>query len=317
MQFPQGMTPVPGKALLLHNSLNGLKQSGANWHDKAHSHLAKLGFKSSIIEPCFYWRWDGTKLSMVALYVDDFHIASDCKMILDSIVSAFKEEFDCKIQSTELYLGLRLRDNGPDILVSQEQSISELLEMLGLENCRPVSTPAIPNTKLLKATGEMTEEQKRFPYREAVGKLLWIARCSRPDIYYAVNQLCAHSICHDDTHIAAVKHCARYLSGARTHSLRFRGGGDSSAIVLRAYCDADFAGEPETNDKPLASMSGCVLYLDGIGPVYWSAKLQSTISRSTSEAEYRAVGETAVRVTAIRNLLEEIGFKQEGPHSDI
>ena len=113
---------------------------------------------------------------MANLYVDDFHIASDDQDTLDSIVAAFKTSFDCKIQSSELYLGLRLRDDGGDILVSQEQSISELLELLGLQDCRPVSTPAIPNTKLRKATGEMSGEQSRFPYREAVGKLLWITR---------------------------------------------------------------------------------------------------------------------------------------------
>jgi len=44
-------------------------------------------------------------------------------------------------------------------------------------------------------------------------------------------------------------------------------------LHLKAYCDADFAGEPEGNDKPMRSTSGLVVYMHGVGPLYWKAQL--------------------------------------------
>ena len=63
----------------------------------------------------------------------------------------------------------------------------------------------------------------------------------------------------------------------------------------------------------LCTLTGIVLYLKGIGQIYSQSSIQKTISRSTSEAEYRAAGSTCTIVSAHRNLLEEIGMAQASP----
>jgi len=312
MQFPKGLQPQPGKAIRLRHSLNGLKQAGHDWHDLAKAHLLKHDFQQSRIEPCLFWKWDGGKeLVMVALYVDDFDAAADNPLSLDTLIAGFKTAFPCKTQKGDLYLGMVLTDcdNG-DVEISQESCIDGLLALLGLVDCAPVSTPAVPNHRLVKAT-EQDKSVITFPYRAAVGTLLWLARCSRPDIFFAVNQLASHASCFNSEHVQALKHCARYLKGTRHLRLRIRAG--APALILRAYADADFAGEPQENDQGMHSLSGCLLFMVGTGPVFWQSKLQSTISRSTAEAEYRSSGTAAQHIASYRNILQELGFEQTSP----
>ena len=311
MRFPPGMKATPGKAIRLRHSIYGLKQSGFNWHEKAHAFLAQQGFQHSQIEPCLYWKWVGDTLQMVALYVDDFHIAVDDPDHMSPIIDGFKSVFPCKTANGSMYLGMIITDcpNG-DVEIGQEACIDGLLTLLGLTDCAPVSTPAVPNRRLLKAASTDPSVQS-FPYRAAIGSLLWLARCSRPDIFFAVTQLAAHASCYNIEHVQAVKHCARYLKGTRHLRLRLRHG--ASGIILRAYADADFAGEPQENEKPMHSLSGSVLYIAGTGPVFWQSKLQPTISRSTAEAEYRSSGVVAQHIAAYRTILQELGFLQTDP----
>jgi hypothetical protein len=111
--------------------------------------------------------------------------------------------------------------------------------------------------------------------------------------------------------VDAVKRIFAYLKGTASLALTLRRGEGSG--VLKAFADADFAGEPEPNDLPLRSTSGLVIYLQGIGPIFSQSCLQPTISRSTAESEYKAVGAAAQAVSSIRQLLEELGFPQEDP----
>jgi len=128
--------------------------------------------------------------------------------------------------------------------------------------------------------------------RSTIGSLLWLARTSRIDILYAVNVACAH------THAPFVLRRSTQQHGQ---------------IILKACADADFAGEPEENDGAMKSTTGIIAYIHGVGPFFGQAKLQDTISRSTAEAEYKAVGAAGQFCMSIRQLLEEIGLKQIEP----
>ena len=70
---------------------------------------------------------------------------------------------------------------------------------------------------------------------------------------------------------------------------------------LVMYSDADQAGD--INDR--ISTTGYVQYL-GLNPISWSSKKQTTIARSSIEAEYRAVTSAVAETTWIKNLLFEL-----------
>ena len=89
----------------------------------------------------------------------------------------------------------------------------------------------------------------------------------------------------------------RYLKGTRDYGLIFKVG----AMDLEGYSDADWAGD--TGDRK--STSGYV-YKISAAPVSWESKKQSSVSLSTSEAEYIALSLAIQEGQWINTLLREL-----------
>jgi hypothetical protein len=144
-----------------------------------------------------------------------------------------------------------------------------------------------------------------------VGFLLWLVRCTFPKMLYAVNQLAAHCNSFDSTHTTAVRRCMQYAKGRKSQCLTLRR--SSGPLQLMAFCDADFMGEPEGDELACRSLSGLVVHFQGAGFIYGQSSPQSTLSRSTAEAEYRSGGTGCQVVMGLRNQMEELGLAQVAP----
>lgn len=72
-------------------------------------------------------------------------------------------------------------------------------------------------------------------------------------------------------------------------------------LHLVAYSDDDWAGCPDTR----RSTSGYAIFLSD-SLVLWSSKRQPAVSRSSAEAEYRAVAITVAEYCWLRQLLREL-----------
>ena len=81
-----------------------------------------------------------------------------------------------------------------------------------------------------------------------------------------------------------------------------------SDLHLKAYCDADWAGCPNTRK----SLTGYCVFL-GNALVSWRSKKQSIVSRSSAEAEYRAMATTTCELTWILHLLQDLHVKHNRP----
>lgn len=121
------------------------------------------------------------------------------------------------------------------------------------------------NTKLIKPTQELGSEEN-YPYKKAVGSLIYLMIGSRPDIAYSVGKLSQFIDSYDHTHWIAVKHLFRYLKGILNLGITNHGDGINK---LEGFCDSDYAGDQETRK----STSGYIFILNG-GTVFWSSKLQ-------------------------------------------
>lgn len=95
-------------------------------------------------------------------------------------------------------------------------------------------------------------------------------------------------------HFIAVRKILRYLKGTQHCGIIY----SKRDLSLKAFSDADWAGNP--NDRQ--STIGLVVFL-GFNPIFWYSKKQQTMSRSFTEAKYRAMSTLAVELDWIQQLL--------------
>jgi hypothetical protein len=101
-----------------------------------------------------------------------------------------------------------------------------------------------------------------------------------------------------EPHLAAIKRLLRYLRGTVDYGLLLHRSTSSELVV---YTDADWVGCPDTR----RSTSGYTVFLGG-NLVSWSSKRQPVVSRSSAEAEYRAVANGVAEAAWLRQLLTEL-----------
>jgi hypothetical protein len=146
-------------------------------------------------------------------------------------------------------------------------------------------------------SGSEYKVQYATEYRSIAGALQYLT-LMRPDISYVVQQICLHMHAPRTPHLALVKRVLRYIHGTMDFGLTLRA---SSSTSLMAYSDTDWAGCPDSR----RSTSGyCVYYGDSL--ISWSSKRQNTVSRSSAEAEYRAVAHAIAECCWFRQLLQEL-----------
>jgi hypothetical protein len=134
-------------------------------------------------------------------------------------------------------------------------------------------------------------------YRSLTGALQYLT-LTRPDIAYAVQHVCLFMDDPREPHLAMLKRILRYVKGTLSTGLHISTGPVDS---LTTYSDADWAGCPDSQ----RSTSGYCVFL-GDNLVFWSSKRQTTVSRSSAEAEYRAVAHAVAETCWLRQLLQEL-----------
>jgi hypothetical protein len=120
----------------------------------------------------------------------------------------------------------------------------------------------------------------------------------RPDIAYAVQQICLHMHDPREPHLMAMKRILRYLQGTPDYGLLLRRSSSSDLVV---YTDANWAGCPDT----CRSTSCYAVFLED-NLVSWSVKWQTVVSRSSAEAEFCAIANGVAEATWLRQLLHEL-----------
>uniref|UniRef100_A0A2N9GF20 Reverse transcriptase Ty1/copia-type domain-containing protein n=1 Tax=Fagus sylvatica TaxID=28930 RepID=A0A2N9GF20_FAGSY len=162
-----------------------------------------------------------------------------------------------------------------------------------------LSTPLEFNVKLNPTDGEPLSDATL--YRQLVGSLIYLT-VTRPDLAYAVHLVSQFMSAPRSTHYAAVLRILRYIKGTLFHGLHFSA---QSSLELRAYADADWAGDP--TDR--RSTTG-YCFLLGSSLISWRSKKQSVVARSSTEAEYRALADATSELLWLRWLLADMGAPQ-------
>nr|GEX02506.1 retrovirus-related Pol polyprotein from transposon TNT 1-94 [Tanacetum cinerariifolium] len=154
------------RCVFLKKSLYGLKQSPRQSYRRFDEYMLINGFKRSSYDSCIcYMSYVPGEYIYLLLYVDDMLIACKSKAEIGSTKTLLKKEFDMK-------------------------ELGEAKKILGIE-IKSVKMPLGGHFKLsLKdypVRDSDVERMSKVPYENAVGSLMYLMVCTRPDIAYAIS----------------------------------------------------------------------------------------------------------------------------------
>jgi histone deacetylase 1/2 len=236
------------------------------------------------------------------IYVDDIIVASSSQAATDALLKDLSQEFALKdLGDLSFFLGVEVQkiDNG--IVLSQSKYARDILERVGMLNCTGMPTPLSSSEKITAHQGDPLGPDDSTKYRSLVGALQYLT-LTRPDISYAVNKVCQYLHAPYTVHYTAAKRILRYVKHTMTVGLTFV---KSASTLVSAFSDADWAGC--VDDR--RSTGGFAVFF-GPNLISWSAKKQATVSRSSTEAEYKSVANATAEMMWVQSLLAELGVRQ-------
>lgn len=306
IRLPQGFTSAsgPDTCLRLKRSLYGTNFAPKLWYETASQALMNLGLKRSELDPCLFLKTD----MMVVLYVDDAIICAKNEALADKLVDDLRAmHFTLTREGTFAeYLGIKFekRSDG-SYLLTQRGLTEKIIEATGLNDANP---NWMPTTQLALGTDpDGSAMKENWKYSSIVGMLLYLSSNTRPDIAFAVSQVCRFSSNPKQSHASAVKTIVRYLIRTRDKGMLLSP--SQGPLTFDHFVDADFAGlhgrEEDFNPNAARSRMGFIIFLNNCA-VFWKSQLLSHICLSTLEAEYSSLSISLRTLIPLRRLLDEI-----------
>ncbi|OMP03555.1 hypothetical protein CCACVL1_02371 [Corchorus capsularis] len=195
---------------------------------------------------------------------------------------------------------------GGGLFLSQHKYVADILAKTDMAGAKAANSPMSTTKPLHLHDGSPAADAET--YRKIIGSLQYLC-LTRPDITFAVNRLSQFMHKPTQQHFAALKRLLRYLKGTIWHGININ---KETNLSLTVYTNSDWAGDPDDR----RSTSAYIVQL-GTTPIAWCSKKQSTIARSSTEAEYRAIATAVSEVLWKQSLLSEIPLQIVNSHVTI
>ena len=194
------------------------------------------------------------------------------------------------------FLGIEVTSTSRGFYLSQHKYLQDLIVRSGLTDTQTAATPMELNLQLRLNDGTPLPDPSR--YRHIIGSLVYLT-ITRPDIAHPVHILSQFVSAPTSVHYAHLLRVLRYLRGTTSQWLFYA---KSSPVQLHAYSDSTWASDPMDR----CSITGYCIFI-GTSPTAWKSKKQSAVSRSSAEAELRALATTTAEVIWLRWLPADLG----------
>ncbi|GJT48006.1 ribonuclease H-like domain-containing protein [Tanacetum coccineum] len=272
-----------------------MKQAPCAWFQRVVGYATWARFYHSRCDSLMFIYRQGSQFAYLLIYVDDIIITASCPTLLQHIIGSLHNEFDMTdLWALNYFLGITADRTPTGLFLSQKKYALHLLKRAHMLTCNPSRTPVDTESK---QGSEGVLVQDPTLYRSLAGGLPYLTFI-RPDLSYAVQQICLYMHDPRDPHFAALKRILLYVQGTMDIGLQLY---VSTNTPLVSYTDANWAGCPSTR----RSTSGYCVFL-GDNLLSWSAKRQHTLSRSSAEAKYRGVSNVVAEIAWLHNLLREL-----------
>ena len=308
MTIPEGYknrdTLMKTKVCHVKKALYGLKTSPKVWYNKVKDELSKLKFSVYVFQSCiFVWRC-GNRFILILLYVDDILIIGNCPEKITELKKYLAKIFEIKdLGPPKKFVGFEIVRNREckTLLLHQSTLINNILKRFDMQNCTPVDTPcstlAAEKKTLTRCFESLESLERKMPYREVVGSLMYIANGTRPDIAFSVNIVSRNQDKYTIDDYTKVKRILKYLQGTKHMGLIFRGNFDN----IECFVDASLG----TNDISGKSTTGFVVKMFG-DVISWRSKKQVHVALSSAEAEFIAMSVACKEVVCLKEMAKRL-----------
>ncbi|CAM8979132.1 unnamed protein product [Rhodiola kirilowii] len=238
---------------------------------------------------------DGVFLALL-VYVDDVIITGTSISLIRVVKDFIHDLFKIKdLGQLRYFLGFEAARSAEGLFLNQRKYALDLISEAGLLACKPSKVPMDTKHKLSLSTAPALTDPA--PYRRLIGQLIYLTN-TRPDLTYSVHILSQFMHQPTQDHLNAAHRVLRYLKGAPAQGVFYPSG---QPLQLVAFCDADWGACPLTRK----SISGYCVLLSG-SLISWKSKKQAIVSRSSAEAEYRAMAHAYCEVSWLVRLLADL-----------
>jgi len=209
-------------------------------------------------------------------------------------ISLVKRHLSQQFHMTDLgplsyFLGIEVSRSDKGYYISQSKYIQDMIARSGITDTWTAATPMDIHLQLRPTDGTPLEDPAR--YRHIVGSLVYLT-VTRPDIAHVVHILSQFVRAPTSVHFGHLLRVLRYLRGTSSRGLFYA---HDNSLQLHAYSDSTWASDP-TDRRSVSSY--CILL--GSSPLAWKSKKQAVVSRSSTEAELRALATTTAKIVWIR-----------------
>lgn len=289
------------KVYKLKKALYGLKQAPRAWYSRIEGYFAKEGFEKCYCEHTLFVKKERGDVLVVSVYVDDLIYTGSSMEMIEEFKKSMMEEFSMTdLGKMKYFLGVEVIQDEKGIFINQRKYAAEIIKKYGMDESNSVKNPIVPGQKLTKAGVGVLVDPSEF--KQLIGSLRYLTT-TQPDLIFSVNLVSRYMESPTEQHMLAVKKILRYVQGTQGLGIQYKCG---EKTELTGFVDSDYAGD--VDDR--RSTSGFVFMLGG-GAIAWASKKQPIVTLSTTEAEFVSAAYGACQAMWIRNVLEEIGFRQK------
>ena len=304
IEIPEESQEFSGAVGRLNKAIYALVQAGRCWNNKFCDDMTAIGFEQAKADSCVFRKIvDGEAEIVVVVDVDDIVAHAKDQAAMDRFAEELGQKFKLKnMGDAGYYMGCHIVRNrkARELKFDQHLYVESMVKRFDVKKAANVpGTSGVPT--LSKANeprnSEEKEEMRKFPYREAVGALMWTATMTRPDIACAVRAVARFCENPGPAHKKAVMEILQNLLHMKEWGITY--GGQGCGPYMEAYTDLDFGACLDTR----RSVSGAVLML-AKGAISRHSRMQEVTSSGTSEAEYVALSELVKEVLFLRKVQE-------------
>ncbi|XP_022040590.1 uncharacterized mitochondrial protein AtMg00810-like [Helianthus annuus] len=156
-------------------------------------------------------------MAYLLLYVDDIILTTSSDSLLRSKIKSLSTEFNMMDLGTlHHFLGITVEQQNKGLFLSQSIYATDILSRANMTTCNPVSTPVEVGSKLSATQGSPFADGPL--YRSLAGALQYLT-ITRPDISYAVQQICLFMHAPREPHFQLLKRILRYIKGTLSQGL--------------------------------------------------------------------------------------------------